>query len=212
MRFRNCAVRQATVPTTDAETPVIEAVDSLFNGILAMTGLVRLEYTTVLDSLQARRLQVSDSLILNNIVSPLADTVSVIRYSRLPRPIVADPLQSLTTEAPPPPVTEVEGSSLLQSFNTLEPPLFVELDFDEAGKTVRRVAKFGEPGAGVLHPEAPRSIRLGAEDGGEMGAYHGRRYSLAAEAVRNKLEDYLPVGTEAVLIPDPRLLAPPPAG
>ena len=86
----------------------------------------------------------------------------------------------------------------------------MELDFQENGRTVRRPAKFGEYGTGVLHPEAPRSIRFGAEDGGEMGTYHGRRYSSAAEAVRSKLEDYLPVGLQAVLIPDPRLLSAPP--
>ncbi|HEX4963864.1 MAG TPA: hypothetical protein VF173_23770 [Thermoanaerobaculia bacterium] len=192
MTFRRSAARAVYLLTQDTETPVIDAVDSLFDHVAATEGLIRLEYTTVLSELNGRRLQVSDSLLLGQLTLGASGKVSVLRYSRLPQAL--------------------EGTGLLQSFNTLEPPLFVELDFIDAGKPVRRAANFGEPGAGVLHPEAPRSIRLGAEDGGEMGAYHGRRYSLAAEAVRNKLEDYLPVGTEAVLIPDPRLLTPPPAG
>jgi hypothetical protein len=62
----------------------------------------------------------------------------------------------------------------------------------------------------VLHHATPPSIRFGAEDGGEMGAYHDRRYALAVEAVRTKLEDFLPLGLQAVLIPDPRLLVAPP--
>jgi len=83
------------------------------------------------------------------------------------------------------------------AFNTPQAPIFFEPDF-------------GKPGCGVLHPATPRSIRFGAEDGGEMGAYHDRRYALAVEAVRTKLEDFLPLGLQAVLIPDLRLLAAPP--
>jgi hypothetical protein len=69
---------------------------------------------------------------------------------------------------------------------------------------------YGEYGCGVLHPATSDKVRFGAEDGGEMGAYHGRRYSAGDNAIMNKLEDYLPVGMEAVLIPDNRLLSEPP--
>jgi hypothetical protein len=57
----------------------------------------------------------------------------------------------------------------------------------------------------VQHPSSPKTVRFGAEDGGEMGAYHQWLYSLQAEAVHDKLQDYLPVGMEAVLIPDTHL-------
>jgi len=52
----------------------------------------------------------------------------------------------------------------------------------------------------------PAAIRHGAEDGGEMGAFHGDYLSLLAEAVVDKLQEYLPVGLQAVVIPDTRLL------
>ena len=39
-----------------------------------------------------------------------------------------------------------------------------------------------------------------------MGAYHHKHYALRDEAVIDKLNDYLPVGIEPVLIPDIRLL------
>jgi hypothetical protein len=191
LRFRNCAAREVTVFTADTAAPVIDAVGSLFDSVQAPSGLVRLEYVTLLNLLNARRMQVSDSLIVQQLGSP-SQGVSVIRYSRTPQTLTA-------------------GPALLAAFNTTAPPLFVELDFQENGRTVRRAARFGEPGSGVLHPEAPAAIRLGAEDGGEIGAYHDRRYSQAAEAVRDKLADYLPIGLEAVLIPDPSLLTPPPA-
>ena len=62
--------------------------------------------------------------------------------------------------------------------------------------------QFGDRSCGVLHPATPAAIRHGAEDGGEMGAFHGDYLSVLAEAVVQKLEDYLPVGLDAVVIPD----------
>ncbi len=49
----------------------------------------------------------------------------------------------------------------------------------------------------------------GAEDGAEMGAYHKDQLSLLHEAVVDKLADYLPVGLQAVIIPDQRLISMP---
>jgi hypothetical protein len=69
--------------------------------------------------------------------------------------------------------------------------------------------QFGSRSCGVPHPATPAVIRHGAEDGGEMGAFHGDHLSLLAEAVARKLEDYLPVGLEAVVIPDAGLLGMP---
>lgn len=69
---------------------------------------------------------------------------------------------------------------------------------------------FGAPGGGVLHPAAPEAIRAGAEDGGEMGAYHAWRYAARDKAVMVKLQEFLPIGQVAVLIPDTRLLCRPP--
>lgn len=115
-------------------------------------------------------------------------------------------LGSLTLGALPPNVPRscirysrvpVTAAKFASSATTEETPLFVS-------------GKFGEHGCGVLHPASPSSIRFGAEDGGEMGAYHDWRLALALEAVRVKLEDFLPLGLQAVLIPDPRLLVKPP--
>ena len=193
LKLRNAAAKEIISLTADVQEPVVDIRDSMVEQISAPGGLLRLEHSTVMGNVGVARLQVSDCLFVSHLsnLSGSTQLPSVIRYSRLLR--------------------LPEGAPVLAAFNTTEPPLFVELDFQEDVRTVRRAARFGEPGAGVLHPEAPRAIRLGAEDGGEMGAFHGRRYSLTAEAVRNKLEDYLPVGVEAVLIPDPLLLNPPPA-
>jgi hypothetical protein len=65
--------------------------------------------------------------------------------------------------------------------------------------------EWGEPGCGVIHPISPESVCHGAEDGGEMGAFHHRAYALAWEAVTRKLDDYIPIGMSAALIPDESL-------
>jgi len=62
--------------------------------------------------------------------------------------------------------------------------------------------EWGRPGCGVIHPSSPESICNGAEDRGEMGAFHHRAHVLAWQAVTRKLLDYLPVGMNAALIPD----------
>lgn len=64
---------------------------------------------------------------------------------------------------------------------------------------------FGSPGCAVLHPATLSSIRFGAEDGGEMGACHQWHHALLSVAVLDKLKEFLPVGMEAVIVPDPRL-------
>jgi hypothetical protein len=62
-----------------------------------------------------------------------------------------------------------------------------------------------QPGAGVL--DVGNSLRLldGAEDGGELGAYHHRRYFLRDQAALARVREFLPAGMDAVLVPDARL-------
>ncbi|MCP4308643.1 MAG: hypothetical protein GY788_27975 [bacterium] len=69
---------------------------------------------------------------------------------------------------------------------------------------------FCEPGCGVLRQEVRPEIAKGAEDGGEMGAFHAWRYCAQLESLANKLRDYLPVGIEPVVVRDDRLLCRPP--
>jgi hypothetical protein len=65
--------------------------------------------------------------------------------------------------------------------------------------------EWGAPMCGVMHPSSSEAIYSGAEDGGEMGAFHHRAYALAWEAVVRKINDCIPVGMRAALIPDETL-------
>jgi len=188
LRLSRCAVRalDVTVPAGTMEEPVVDAKDSLVDR-MAVPGLVRLEYCTVLGDCTVGRLQASDSLFAGKLdLKPgLLKNPHCIRFSRIPEGIMT--------------------SALLTHRNTTERPIFYCFEFDEGGAVVRRTAKFGEPGCGVLHPATPQAVRFGAEDGGEMGAHHGWRYSLLMAAVLDKLKEFLPVGMEAVIVPDLRL-------
>ncbi|RLK50613.1 tail protein P2 I [Alkalispirillum mobile] len=187
--LQGCALRHLEVATVGDEGPAVVARGCLFNRLAAPGASAELEYCTVLDQLLATRLWMSDSI---SVPVPRgrpggADlpATGCIRYSRLPHvPEAQWQYQG-------------EPSALRLAYSTHRQAVFLD-------------HRFGEPGAGVLHWHCPEAITRGAEDGGEMGAYHDARHQLRWQAVRDKLSHYLPLGIEAVLIPDPRLQCPPP--
>jgi hypothetical protein len=187
LELERCAVRNAIVSRSDAEVPVLAATDCLIQDLQALAGLVQLECCTVLGRTVCLALQAIDTLF-------------------------AGPLERDLSATPPAP-------QLVCLSNVRVPPGLREAVGDQQGKRIQRFTtevpvffsvQFGDAGAGVLHPATPRSIRAGAEDGGELGAYHHQRLSLRWDAVQDKLKEYLPFGMEAVLIPDVRLSCAPP--
>jgi hypothetical protein len=170
-----------------ALAPVLTAKDCLFDQVAVEIGLARLESCTVLTQLTVLRLQASDCLFVSGLTlyPDTPTSAHCIRFSRVPA--------ELSVDFP------------LSYHNTSDAPVFHEFEFDEGGSIVRRRPVFGEPGCAVLHPATSELIRFGAEDGGEMGAHHGWRYSLLLAAVQDKLNHFLPVGIEAVIVPDLRL-------
>jgi hypothetical protein len=188
VRLRRCAVRvlEVAIPPGVMEEPVVDARDCLFDR-MAVPGLARLEYCTVLTICRCGRLQASDSLFAGKLeLEPgVVRHPHCVRFSRIPPGLLI--------------------TALLSHRNRSERPVFHAFEFDEGGEVVRRAAGFGEPGCAVLHPATPESVRFGAEDGGEVGVHHRWRHSLLMAAVEEKLKEFLPVGMEAVVVPDLRL-------
>ncbi len=196
VELRGVAARKLVVKTAGIGRPVLVAVDCLFEEVVAEDGLVRLEYTTVTGPLSCRRLEASDSIFAGAVTltgTALDRKASCVRYSRIPEDLTDELAESRRPES------------------TSDQPAFSDFKMCDSEGVVHSSLDFGEPGHAVLHPASPPSICFGAEDGGEMGAYHHRRYCLQSSAVLEKLKDFLPVGIEAVLVPDPRLLTAPPA-
>lgn len=180
VELSDCAVRKVEVHSIDYQRPVITARHCLIKQVQAARGVSLLEYCTVLGNTLSEVVLASDCLFLG--------------------PIHKDHL------SPAPPESgclrysrvvkgQAEGGMHWFSVTNLRPELFS--------------SKFGQRSCGVLHPATPTQIRHGAEDRGEMGCYHDYGLCLLAEAVVDKLQDYLPLGKEAVVIPDTRMLAMP---
>lgn len=201
-----CAVRHLRSTVANWRRPVITASNSLFKRIEAARGLVRLEYVTALETVLAEALQASDCILQPSLHKDRVDSdvpgSGCLRYSRIPffpkdavglRP--ADLAGGRLSDW----LRQGKRSRLSCSVVTCttETPLFWS-------------GVFGEPGCGVLHSLCDLSIAAGAEDGGEMGAYHGHRHVLRRQAVLEKLREFLPVGMEAVLVMDPSLACVPP--
>ncbi len=185
-----CAIKRLVVrmPAGAAESPSVIIRNSLIETV-ETDGWVEMEYCTVLAAAAFGRLNASECIF----AGPLSVTtpgVSCVRFSRVPPDT-------------PPELARRFGATT----NTDDAPVFQEFLFCEADGTrlARRPAQFGEPGGGVLHAATPESVRLGAEDGGEMGLYHAQAYALRMKAVLDKIEDFVPVGVSAVLIADPTL-------
>jgi hypothetical protein len=182
-----CAAFKLKVNKADRDAPVLTATDCLLRHVQAARGLAQLECCTVLGKTVCEALQAIDSLFLGNLQRDLhqpdeAPQIECLSHVRVPRELLAA-------------VTGSERARIQRA--TTDVPVFFRLGF-------------GEPGAGVLHPATPRSIRAGAEDGGELGAHHHLHLELRWQAVRDKLAEFLPFGLEAVLIPDARLGCVPP--
>nr|WP_321465816.1 phage tail protein [uncultured Desulfobulbus sp.] len=201
-----CALRHLRSTVIDRTRPVIVAVSSLFKRVEAARGLMRLEYVTVLETLLAEALQASDCILLAPLRKDRVDEdvpgSGCLRYSRIPFfPKDAKGLKpwELVSGHLSDWLSQGKRSELrcLAANCTTQLPLFCS-------------EVFGEPGCGVLHPQCISSIAAGAEDGGEMGAYHGHRLVLRRAAVLEKLREFLPVGMEAVLVMDPSLACVPP--
>lgn len=202
-RLVGCAARQLRVTTAELDAPVIEARACLFKKIEAARGLVRLEYATVLDTLLAERLEASDCILLPALRKDTVDddvpAAGCLRFSRLfhipPEPLPDDP------EFINDPVWVAQGRRSTLRCHAATCTTAAPLFWSDA---------FGQPGCAVLHPDCHPAIQSGAEDGGEMGACHDYRHVLRRRAVLDKLQEFLPVGMEAVLIADDTLACLPP--
>jgi hypothetical protein len=172
-----CAAHRVEVHSIDLVKPVISARDCLIRNVQAARGMSVLEYCTVLEATLTEILRASDCVFLGPI--------------RKDHPADTPPSSGCVRYSA---VTRTQAAGGMRFHEvTREPPVMFS-------------TQFGSRSCGVLHPATPAVIRHGAEDGGEMGAFHGDHLSLLAEAVVRKLEDHLPVGLEAVVIPDEGLL------
>jgi hypothetical protein len=163
------------------------ATDCLLGSVQCDTTAT-LVYCTVLGATSAAELRASDCIFVGDVTA--SGGAGCVRFSRLPSPMPSG----------------VSGHA-----NTNAVPLFLELPACAGADPTPQVPDWGEPGCGVLDTATGDAIRFGAEDGGEMGAYHAYALGLEDQGLLDKTTDHMPLGVTPALITDPRLLHLPPA-
>lgn len=192
LSLTRCAVKRLRVGFS-GDNPSVVAQDCLFDEIVNFEhGYAQLVYCTVMRGTELERLLASDCLFVGDLMSvKCGGEQTCIRYSRLPD---LEALAGCLSQKSP--------------TNTTDDPNFIRLHSSRETGCVLRQANFGEPGCGVLDLTTSTAIRQGAEDDGEMGAYHHLFHSAQLRAVKLKLRDFLPLGQEIAIRYDPRLEKP----
>ena len=182
LTLNRCAAERLVI-SVPTDEPAVIAKDCLFNSIRGGVGFGQLEYTTVMEQTELERLWASDCIFNGPMIDlNCSGGDTCIRYSRVPD------LEALA-----------DCGADKSPTNTDDDPNFIRLWFAEGDTCVLRPALFGEPGAAVLDLTSTENIRAGAEDEGEMGAYHHLYYAAQIRALRLKLADYLPFGQEIAI-------------
>jgi hypothetical protein len=214
LRLARAAVSELCLdpaPTSPAAERALIAESSVLGRVAVLAGAAQLEYCTVIGEIGVDELYASDCVFAGAVRAapgacdgtpssppPAVDAPAAgcIRYSRVPSELSA--------------LVDASATSLGLPHGTIThaSPVFWSTDFAADLSSPAPCASV--VGVGVLHPATPEAVRAGAEDGGELGAYHEEHHCLGRAAVEEKLRGNLPAGIEAVLIPDERLLFLPP--
>ncbi|RLJ59894.1 hypothetical protein BCF46_0084 [Litoreibacter meonggei] len=199
--FIDCAVHTVDLALPKTQGITFRAENSVFELILADRRHGQMEYCTVMEGAEFTRLDASDCLF-----NSLADTLicadaeapqSCIRYSRFaPRDLGSKKSRRCL---------DARGGS-----NTTALPQFIDRWHKDGEGCVKRIARYGEPGYAVLDTDTTAAITAGAEDEGEMGVGHGLYHAASLRALKDKLEQFLPLGQEIAIFYDPMLALSPP--
>lgn len=182
LQLERCAVGEFAFASTD-DRKVLDARSVLFGSLTGGASHAALDLTTLEYCTILERMRAAVTINASEVIFPddtVADRIACARYSRLPASVLA-----------------ADTAGRRRATNTDADPLFV-------------TRKFGDPGAGVLAPEASAALLAGAEDGTEMGAHHDWRYAALRSALARKLADFVPLGVRPVITWDQRLLCTPP--
>ena len=175
--LRRSAARTVETARSDVGEPVVDMQDSLVSRVLATDGLVRAIACTFLNRLAATKVEVSDCLFEGRISDANAGSGT---------PAAGGCVRYSKI------IPDQASGAMTFIRNTRESAGFYETSFPARH-------------CGVLTPASHTTVLNGAEDEGELGAFHHAGHNAIAAAILTKLEDFLPLGMVPVLILDPRM-------
>lgn len=179
------AARGATADVAEQNRALLSETFPLELADLALafrSGEVRLERTTVLGPMQVHRIDASES-ILNDVAVVANAQEGCVRFSAwstgsvLPRKYES---------------VEIAPNASLFTSRSFANPAYAQLRSDVDSLIVPAAAAAGEI--------VPDSIRAGAENGSEMGAFHGELSSIKERSLQIKFEEFMPVGLVPVIV------------
>jgi hypothetical protein len=177
LSFDRCSVNTVRTGRNDLLAPAITMTACLGVRLVAARGRVQIVGSTVLGRVVTRGIEASDC-VFNDLVHASGAAGQAPQDGGCIRFSRIEPGQP---------------AGIVQFWqNTTEAPVFFE-------------TRYRFQHVGVLSPATHPAILTGAEDNGEMGAFHDARHAAIRAAILTKLSDFLPIGQEAVLIPDIRL-------
>ncbi len=193
LEFSRTGAKHLRVSLAAGASAELKAADCLFHTLSGALKTVELEHCTVVAPVRCAELRASDCILLGTLTPAKAPKLK-LRYSCAPR---------LDREG--------AGSGWVVHDASVQDkrwPALHGLELEGPDAPTLDASKFGTPGYGVVKQSAHPSIRQGAEDGGELGAFHHRAYCGRQDAVAEKLRQFLPVGMLPVLIVDENWRAP----
>lgn len=199
--FRNCAISSVIGRVVNGGQPtVVRAQSSIFDAVDLMDFTADgsetiFEYVTVLTSTQLAVGKISDSILAQSAEitgDGVAEKPGCVRFSAVPAEFDR---------------THVHWyQSVTEDPTFLAPPCLYD-----GTPNVGTVTTIGTPAYGVLSDRVSRAIRRGAEDGGELGAYHDDWHLARLDAAVAKAEGLVPLGQRIFAHYDTRLMAPLPS-
>ena len=197
--LRDCAI--ASVTFTPDFTGVFKAENCIFDSFDFQPAAgkgpgVELIYVTVTRQARLPTVNASDCLFTNLTITGLGpgQKLGCIRYSRLQAGFSDAAIHLMRSSKGP---VQFQPRPCLPAFPPVV-PLALPL--------VSRVPVFGEPGYGVLADTNTPEVAMGAEDGGEVGVYHGAHHLARLAAAGAKAQLTAPAGRRIYAFYDPRLL------
>ena len=178
----------------DCDAPECEALGAAGSRIaFADAGFTR---TTVIGRVMSHSLTAENSLFLGRLTVARRQLgwlrfCSVPPHSRTPRRFRCQPdlvVTAAEAEAKADGYTEPETLAAVARARVAARPRFDSL-------------RYGHPEYARLHVDGPEAIAMGADDGSEMGVFHHLRTARRLANLAAAVEDHMPIGFAAAIIP-----------